>query len=218
MAKAWYVVHTYSGYEAKVRESLMQRVDSLGLAEEIGEILIPTEDVVEMREGKRIVTKKKFFPGYILVNMEMSEKAWNAVRSTPKVTSFVGSGTEPTPLTQEEVDRIEKPLAAFFENITKSEFLEGACAREMLGYPASNVADIAVDPQLEARAFWQNLTAPGGGSERHCGAFYVADTLRPSVRNPAADGSGDAGKILKDFGFSSEETAALLARQTEEAA
>ncbi len=121
VAKEWYVVHTYSGYEGKVRENLRQRVEILGLEDQIGEVLIPTEDVVEMREGKRIVTKKKFFPGYILVNMEMSEKAWNAVRATPKVTSFVGMGTQPTPLSQEEVDRVinqvsiaaEKPKPKF---------------------------------------------------------------------------------------------------------
>ena len=124
---------------------------------------------------------------------------------------------DPTLATQDEVDRIEAPLTAFFESVTKFEFLEGACAREMLGYPASNVADIAIDPQLEAREFWQDMAVPGGGSERHCGAFYLADKVRPSVRNPAVDGSGDAEKILKDFGFSNEETAALLAQQTEEA-
>jgi crotonobetainyl-CoA:carnitine CoA-transferase CaiB-like acyl-CoA transferase len=125
---------------------------------------------------------------------------------------------DPTQATQKEVDRIEKPLAAFFQSITKSQFLEGACAHEMLGYPASNVADIATDPQLEARQFWQDLATPGGGSERHCGAFYLADKVRPAVRNPSAEGSGNAGKILGDFGFSDEEIAALLAQQTEEAA
>ncbi len=131
---------------------------------------------------------------------------------------FDWDGFDPKLATQEEVDRIEKPLTAFFERITKAQFLEGACAREMLGYPAANVADIAADPQLEARAFWQDLATPGGGSERHCGAFYVADTVRPQIRNPAVDGSGDAGKILRDFGFSGTEIAALMARQSDEAA
>jgi crotonobetainyl-CoA:carnitine CoA-transferase CaiB-like acyl-CoA transferase len=123
---------------------------------------------------------------------------------------FDWDGFDPKLATQEEVERIEAPLIAFFESITKFEFLEGACAREMLGYPASNVADIATDPQLEAREFWQDLAVPGGGSERHCGAFYIADMVRPKIRNPAVDGSGDAGKILKDFGFSNEEIAALV--------
>jgi transcriptional antiterminator NusG len=149
VAKAWYVVHTYSGYEAKVRESLMQRVESLGLVDEIGEILIPTEDVVEMREGKRIVTKKKFFPGYILVNMEMSEKAWNAVRSTPKVTSFVGSGTEPTPLTQEEVDRIINQVSIAAEKPKpKFQFEKGDPVRIIDG-PFSNFSGQVDDVNLD---------------------------------------------------------------------
>jgi len=121
MAKQWYIVHTYSGYEVKVRESLKQRVDALGMNEAIGEILIPTEDVVEMRAGEKIISKKKFFPGYVLINMEMSDNAWHVVKNTPKVTGFVGMGSKPTPLTQEEVDRIinqvsvaaEKPKPKF---------------------------------------------------------------------------------------------------------
>ena len=117
---------------------------------------------------------------------------------------------DPTQAVQAEVDRIEAPLIAFFESVTKSEFLEGACAREMLGYPVSTVADIADDPQLAARTFWQDLAMPDGGSERHCGPFFIADQMRPAVRNPAADGSGNADKILKDFGFSNDEIAALV--------
>jgi transcriptional antiterminator NusG len=121
MPKQWYIVHTYSGYESKVRESLKQRVEALGMADVIGEILIPTEDVVEMRSGEKIISKKKFFPGYVLINMEMSDTAWHVVKNTPKVTGFVGSGSKPTPLTQEEVDRIinqvsvaaEKPKPKF---------------------------------------------------------------------------------------------------------
>jgi len=121
MSKQWYIVHTYSGYEGKVRESLKQRVDALGMTDTIGEILIPTEDVVEMRSGEKIISKKKFFPGYVLINMEMSDNAWHVVKNTPKVTGFVGMGSKPTPLTQEEVDRIinqvsvaaEKPKPKF---------------------------------------------------------------------------------------------------------
>ena len=121
MAKEWYIVHTYSGYENKVRESLRQRAEALGMIEQIGEILIPTEDVVEMRDGHKVISKKKFFPGYVLINMEMSDTTWHVVKNTPKVTGFVGSGIKPMPLTQEEVDRIinqvsvaaEKPKPKF---------------------------------------------------------------------------------------------------------
>jgi transcriptional antiterminator NusG len=102
----WYIVHTYSGFEKKVAESLKQRVQAYGLQEEIGEVLIPTEDVVEMRSGKKVVTPKRFFPGYILVEMNMTDHAWHVVKNTPKVTGFVGAGAKPTPLSKDEVDQI----------------------------------------------------------------------------------------------------------------
>ena len=104
--KNWYIVHTYSGFEKKVAESLQQRVQAYGLQSEIGEILIPTEDVVEMRGGKKVVTAKRFFPGYILVEMNMSDHAWHVVKNTPKVTGFVGAGAKPTPLSKDEVEQI----------------------------------------------------------------------------------------------------------------
>jgi len=121
MSKLWYIVHTYSGYEARVRDNLKQRVEAMGMEENIGEVLIPTEDVVEMKEGKKKVTARKFFPGYVLINMEMSDEGWHLVKNTPKVTGFVGMGNKPTPLSQEEVDRIitqvtisaEKPKPKF---------------------------------------------------------------------------------------------------------
>ena len=104
--KQWYIVHTYSGFEKKVKESLEQRVQAYELQEEVGEVLIPTEDVVEMRGGKKVVSSKRFFPGYILVEMAMSDHVWHVVKNTPKVTGFVGAGAKPTPLTREEVDQI----------------------------------------------------------------------------------------------------------------
>ena len=104
--KQWFIVHTYSGFEKKVKQSLEQRVKAYGLVDEIGEILIPTEDVIEMRGGKKVVSSKRFFPGYLLVEMSMSDEAWHVVKNTPKVTGFVGAGTKPTPLTKEEVDHI----------------------------------------------------------------------------------------------------------------
>ncbi|MEQ1868577.1 MAG: transcription termination/antitermination protein NusG [Vicinamibacterales bacterium] len=104
--KKWYIVHTYSGFEKKVSESLQERVRAYGLQGKIGEVLIPTEDVVEMRAGRKVVTSKRFFPGYILVEMEMSDEAWHVVKNTPKVTGFVGAGSRPTPLSKDEVDQI----------------------------------------------------------------------------------------------------------------
>ena len=104
--KQWYIVHTYSGFENKVKESLEQRVNAYGLQDEIGEILIPTEQVAEMRGGKKVVSSKRFFPGYILVEMTMSDETWHVVKNTPKVTGFVGSGNRPVPLSPEEADQI----------------------------------------------------------------------------------------------------------------
>src|SRR5690349_19410667 len=104
--KKWYIVHTYSGFEKKVAEALQERVKAYELTSEIGEVLIPTEDVVEMRGGRKVVTSKRFFPGYILVEMKMSDHAWHVVKNTPKVTGFVGAGAKPTPLSKDEVEQI----------------------------------------------------------------------------------------------------------------
>jgi transcription termination/antitermination protein NusG len=104
--KQWFIVHTYSGFERKVADSLRQRVQAYGLQDDIGEVLIPTEDRIEMRGGRKVVTQARFFPGYILVEMAMTDNAWHVVKNTPKVTGFVGAGAKPTPLTKEEVDQI----------------------------------------------------------------------------------------------------------------
>ncbi len=105
MVKQWYVIHTYSGFEHKVKAGLEERLTSLGLKDEFGQILIPTENVVELKEGKKRVAIKKVFPGYILIEMEMSDKTWNLVKSIPKITGFVGGGA-PTPLSGKEVESI----------------------------------------------------------------------------------------------------------------
>src|SRR5690606_6589659 len=93
-ARNWYIVHTYSGFEERVKETLRQRADALGMGHLVGEIRIPMETVVENKGGKKKETQRKFFPGYILVEMEMSDEAWHLVKSTPKVTGFVGTGKE----------------------------------------------------------------------------------------------------------------------------
>ncbi len=104
--RQWYIVHTYSGFEERVAETLRQRADAMDMADSFGEIRIPTETIVELKNGKKRETQRKFFPGYILVEMEMSDAGWHVVKNTPKVTGFVGTGKKPTPLTQEDVDRI----------------------------------------------------------------------------------------------------------------
>jgi transcriptional antiterminator NusG len=108
--KQWYVIHTYSGYEEKVAESIRQRADSLEMKDKIFQILVPKEKMIEVKNGKRKVVEKKIFQGYVIVEMKMSEDAWYIVRNTPNVTGFVGSGSDPTPIESDEVDKILKRM------------------------------------------------------------------------------------------------------------
>ncbi len=109
MAKNWYVVHTYSGYEDKVKQAIEKKAEEKGLKDKITNILIPTERVIERRGSKKKESDKKFYPGYILVEMELDDETWHLVRSTPRVTGFVG-GTRPVPLSEEEVSVIVQQL------------------------------------------------------------------------------------------------------------
>jgi transcription termination/antitermination protein NusG len=109
MSKNWYVVHTYSGFEDKVKQSIEDKVGKKGLDEKISKILIPTEKVIELRSGKKKESDKKFYPGYILIEMDLNDETWHLVRSTPRVTGFVG-GTRPVPLPEEEVELILQQL------------------------------------------------------------------------------------------------------------
>jgi len=102
----WYIIHTYSRVENKVKDSLESRAEALGIAERIGEVLIPTEDVVEMRNGKKVTVKRLLYPGYVLVQLDLDDDVWHAVKNTPRVTGFVGGGVKPTPLTATEVNQI----------------------------------------------------------------------------------------------------------------
>ena len=102
----WYVIHTYSGYENKVRTNLERKVQSLGMENEIFSVIIPMEKEVEQKDGKKKVVERKVFPGYVLVEMIVNDRSWYAVRNTPGVTGFVGSGTKPIPLTDDEVRQI----------------------------------------------------------------------------------------------------------------
>ena len=108
----WYVVHTTSGHEVRVAETLRQRVETMGLEEKIYELLVPTQDRVIIRGGKKATVKEKIFPGYLLIKMVMDDPTWLAVRTTPGITGFVGAGKTPTPLSNEEVGNIEKFISA----------------------------------------------------------------------------------------------------------
>jgi len=110
--RAWYVVHCYSGYENKVRHNLEQRIETMGMKDMIFDVVVPTEEEIEVKEGKRRTVERRVFPGYILVNMIMTEESWYVVRNTPGVTGFVGMGNAPTPLRPEEVAQIIKRMEA----------------------------------------------------------------------------------------------------------
>ena len=111
MSKRWYVVHAYSGFEKSVMRAIQERINRLGMQEKFGQILVPVEEVVEMKSGQKSITERKFFPGYVLVEMEMNDDTWHLVRDTPKVTGFVGgTGNRPTPISQKEVDKIMQQM------------------------------------------------------------------------------------------------------------
>jgi transcription termination/antitermination protein NusG len=110
--RAWYVVHCYSGYENKVRHNLEQRIDTMGMKDKIFDVVIPTQEEIEVKDGKRRTVERHVFPGYVLVNMVMTEESWYVVRNTPGVTGFVGMGNQPTPLRPEEVAQILRRMEA----------------------------------------------------------------------------------------------------------
>jgi transcriptional antiterminator NusG len=111
MAKNWYVVHTYSGYEQKAKAALEERIKALGKEKDFGDVLVPAEKVVELVKGRKKTSSRMFFPGYILVNMELNDETWHIVKSTPKVTGFVGGSTQPAPISEREVREITDQMA-----------------------------------------------------------------------------------------------------------
>ena len=106
MAKRWYIIHVYSGFENKVAQSIMEQAEQKGMKDLVEEVLVPTEEVMEVRRGKKINAERKFFPGYVLAHMDMTEEAYHLVKNTAKVTGFLGTGNTPSPIRQAEVDRI----------------------------------------------------------------------------------------------------------------
>lgn len=106
MATKWYIVHTYSNFEKKVAEAIREKADTTGLGEDFEEVLVPTEEVVEMRRGRKINSERKFFPGYVLIKANLTDEAYHLVKDTPKVTGFLGSQNKPVPVSQREVDVI----------------------------------------------------------------------------------------------------------------
>ncbi len=158
MPKSWFIIHTYSGFEKKVAESLLQRAKAHGVEDQIGRIEIPTEEVVEMKAGKKVQTATRFFPGYLLVELETEESpegrkipdtTWHFVRNTPKVTGFVGSGQKPVPLSDEEADQIFNQVKESIEKPKpKYNFDKGETVRIIDG-PFTSFQGVVEDVNLD---------------------------------------------------------------------
>ena len=111
MTKRWYVVHAYSGFEKSVQRALLERIARTGMQDKFGQILVPVEEVVEIKAGQKHTSERKFFPGYVLVEMDMDDESWHLVKSTPKLTGFIGgTATKPTPISEKEVDKIMQQM------------------------------------------------------------------------------------------------------------
>lgn len=134
MTKHWYVIHTYSGFESKVKANIEQRAKVFGLTDKIVKVLVPTEEVVEIKRGKKKITPQKFFPGYVLIEMAMDDESWHLIKNTPKVTGFVGASARPTPLNDSEVEEILQQIQAGTEKPKpKSVFQKGDKIRVIEG-------------------------------------------------------------------------------------
>jgi transcriptional antiterminator NusG len=134
MAKKWYVIHTYSGYENKVKTNLLHRIQSMGMDEKIFDVRIPTELVTDVKEGgRRVTSEKKVFPGYILVQAELDDESWYVVRNTPGVTGFVGSQGKPVPLSRDEFNRIMKRTEPGVRQKTSTDLVEGMSVKVTSG-------------------------------------------------------------------------------------
>ena len=147
MKNNWYVVHTYSGYEEKVKANLERRIVSMGMEDKIYKVIVPTEDILEIKAGKKNITQKRVFPGYILVQMKLDEDSWYVVRNTPGVTGFVGSGTKPIALSDEEVQNILKKIKTEKPK-PKKEFDEGETVKVIAG-PLADFAGTVSEVNLD---------------------------------------------------------------------
>jgi transcriptional antiterminator NusG len=142
MSKRWYVIHTYSGFENQVKASIQERIKNAGLEEYVSQILIPTEEVVEVKKGKKKISPRKFFPGYIIIEMEMTDEVWYIIKSTPKVTGFLGGLKDPTPIRDDEVERLLQQIEGRAAKLRpKVEFEKGEVVRVIQG-PFTNFTGV----------------------------------------------------------------------------
>jgi transcriptional antiterminator NusG len=186
--KQWFIVHTYSGFEERVKENLRQRIDALGMNQKFGEVKIPTETVVEMKAGKKREMQRKFFPGYILVEMEMSDDAWHLVKNTPKVTGFVGTGKKPTPLSQEEVDQILNQVVSTKEKPKPKHVYEHGEHVRIIDGPFTNFTGVVEEVNLDRSTLKVMVTIFGRSTP------VELDFLQVTRYDAAEDQAGGASK------------------------
>ena len=188
--KQWYIVHTYSGFEERVKENLNQRIDALGMRPKFGEIKIPTETLVEMKGGKKREVQRKFFPGYILVEMDMTDDAWHLVKNTPKVTGFVGTGKKPTPLTPEEVDQILTQVVTTKEKPKPKHVYEHGEHVRIIDGPFTNFTGVVEEVNLDRNTLKVMVTIFGRSTP------VELDFLQVSRFDPSEDqqGGGSSAK------------------------
>jgi transcriptional antiterminator NusG len=146
--RRWYVIHCYSGYENKVRHAIEQRIETMGMQDKIFEVVVPTEEQIEIKDGKRRNVERRVFPGYILVEMVMDEDSWYVVRNTPGVTGFVGMGNRPTPLREEEIAQIMKRMEAEAAPVIKVTYKPGQKVRIIDG-PFNDIVGIVSEIDME---------------------------------------------------------------------
>ena len=186
--KQWYIVHTYSGFEERVRENLTQRIEALGMREKFGEIKIPTETLVEMKGGKKREVQRKFFPGYILIEMDMADDAWHLVKNTPKVTGFVGTGKKPTPLTPEEVDQILTQVVTTKEKPKPKHVYEHGEHVRIIDGPFTNFTGVVEEVNLDRNTLKVMVTIFGRSTP------VELDFLQVARFDPSEEQGGAAAK------------------------
>ena len=184
--KQWYIVHTYSGFEERVRENLNQRIEALGMRSKFGEIKIPVETLIEMKGGKKKEVVRKFFPGYILVEMDMADDAWHLVKNTPKVTGFVGTGKKPTPLTPEEVDQILTQVVTTKEKPKPKHVYEHGEHVRIIDGPCTNFIGVVEEVNLDRNTLKVMVTIFGRSTP------VELDFLQVARFDPSEEQGGNA--------------------------
>jgi len=159
--KRWYIIHTYSGFEHRVAESLMNRIHVAGKEDEIGQILIPTEDLVEIKNGKKVVTSKIVYPGYVLIEMNMSDDLWHLIRSIHRVTGFISSGGRPTALSEEEINDLMTSLMASSEKPKPKFKYESGETVKIIDGPFANFVGVVDDINNEKSTLKVSVTIFG---------------------------------------------------------